>query len=96
MLNSLSLPFLLIRLLIFLGAGASVPLGIPTMNGFTEKVAEALSNVNKEWENKILDIKSSLQSNAGIVGYLRIVQNIPDVQEHDSTKISLKSMLKMI
>jgi NAD-dependent SIR2 family protein deacetylase len=86
MLNSLSLPFLLIRLLIFLGAGASVPLGIPTMNGFTEK----------EWENKILDIKSSLQSNAGIVGYLRIVQNIPDVQEHDSTKISLKSMLKMI
>jgi hypothetical protein len=29
--------------LIFLGAGASVPLGIPTMNGFTEKVAEALS-----------------------------------------------------
>jgi len=27
---------------------------------------------------------------------LRIVQNIPDVQEHDSTKISLKSMLKMI
>jgi hypothetical protein len=48
--------------LIFLGAGASVPLGIPTMNGFTEKVAEALSNINKEWEDKIFDIKSSLQS----------------------------------
>jgi hypothetical protein len=48
--------------LIFLDAGVSVPLGIPTMNGFTEKVAEALSDVKKEWENKVLDIKSSLQS----------------------------------
>jgi hypothetical protein len=47
--------------LIFLGAGASVPLGIPTMNGFTEKIAVGLSSINKEWENKVLDIKSNLQ-----------------------------------
>jgi hypothetical protein len=48
--------------LIFLGAGASVPFAIPTMNGFTDKVAESLSSINKDWENKILEIKSRLQS----------------------------------
>ena len=32
------------------------------MNGFTEKIAESLSNSNKEWQNKLLEIKNALQT----------------------------------
>jgi hypothetical protein len=60
--NSLSLSYSLCKLLIFLGAGASVPFAIPTMNGFTDKIVESLSSINKQWENKVLDIKSNLQN----------------------------------
>jgi hypothetical protein len=60
--SSLSLSILLSKSLIFLGAGASVPFGIPTMNEFTDRVAESLSGINKEWENRVLEIKSTLQT----------------------------------
>jgi hypothetical protein len=49
--------------MIFLGAGASVPFGIPTMSEFTDKITESLSNTNnKEWQNELLKIKAGLQT----------------------------------
>jgi hypothetical protein len=49
-------------LMIFLGAGASVPFGIPTMNGFSDVIATHLAEVNHKWGEEFNRIKTNLQS----------------------------------
>jgi hypothetical protein len=48
--------------MIFLGAGASASFDIPTMNGFTDRIAESLSDINKEWKDRLLELKSNLRT----------------------------------
>jgi hypothetical protein len=48
--------------MIFLGAGASFPFGVPTMNGFTDSIIDSLSAINSEWKQRLVEMKDNLQS----------------------------------
>lgn len=47
--------------MLFLGAGASAALGIPTIEGFTDKIIASLDN--NEWKNELLAMKNRLLAN---------------------------------
>ncbi len=69
--------------MIFLGAGASYPFGIPTMNGFTDTVIESLHSINIDWHKKLLEIKSSLQTK-GLRYDIEIVSTALSIFSDDS------------
>jgi hypothetical protein len=48
--------------MIFLGAGSSIPFGIPTMSGFSDIIATHLADVNNGWGKEFNRMKTNLQS----------------------------------